>query len=93
MLYALNALGFIFYWPTLLALFSRAAPAQVNSTMMGVLFLSIFLGNLLVGTLAGLWETLSHASFFALHAALAFGAFLIMLLVARPVERLLADPA
>lgn len=93
MLYALNALGFIFYWPTLLALFSRAAPAQVNSTMMGVLFLSIFLGNLLVGTLAGLWETLSHASFFALHAALAFGAVLVMLLVARPMERLLADPA
>ena len=60
--------------------------------MMGILFLSIFLGNLLVGTLAGLWETLSHASFFALHAALAFGAFLIMLLAMRPIGKLLAQP-
>ncbi len=87
MLYALNALGFIFYWPTLLALFSRAAPAQVNSTMMGILFLSIFLGNILVGSLAGLWETWSRSLFFALHAALAFVAFLIMLLIKRPIAR------
>jgi POT family proton-dependent oligopeptide transporter len=91
-LYALNALGFIFFWPTQLALYSRAAPAQVNSTMMGILFLSIFVANLLVGTLAGLWETLSHASFFALHAAFAFGAFLIMLIAMRPIGRLLAQP-
>lgn len=89
MLYALNALGFTFYWPTLLALFSRAAPAQVNSTMMGAVFLSIFLGNLLVGSLATLWEAISHSGFFALHAAFAFGAFLLMLIVARPLNRLL----
>jgi len=89
-LYALNALGFIFYWPTLLALASRAAPAQINSTMMGTLFLAIFLGNLLVGALAGQWETTSHARFFALHAALALGACLVMLAVARRMDRLLA---
>lgn len=88
-LYALNALGFTYYWPTLLALFSRAAPKQIHATMMGVVFLSIFVGNLVVGALAGLWETISHAGFFALHAALAFGAFLIMWLVARPLNRLL----
>ncbi|BBE34005.1 peptide MFS transporter [Sphingosinicella microcystinivorans] len=90
-LYALNALGFIFYWPTQLALYARAAPAQVNSTMMGILFLSVFLGNLLVGRLAGLWEILSHAHFFALHAALAFAAFLVMLVVMRPIGKLLAQ--
>ncbi len=89
LLYALNALGFTFYWPTLLALFSRAAPAQVNSTMMGAVFLSVFLGNLIVGSLATLWEVMNHADFFALHAALAFGAFLVMLIVARPLNRLL----
>lgn len=89
-LFALNALGFAFYWPTMLALFSRAAPAQVNSTMMGALFLSIFIGNLAVGMLAGLWEKMTHASFFALHSALAFGAFALMLLVSRPLGRLLA---
>ncbi|HEV7289976.1 peptide MFS transporter [Sphingomonas sp.] len=89
LLYALNALGFTFYWPTLLALFSRAAPAQINSTMMGTVFLSVFLGNLLVGHVATLWETMAHARFFALNAAFAGGACLVMLIVARPVSRLL----
>lgn len=92
LLYSLNALGFTFYWPTLLALFSRAAPTQVNSTMMGAVFLSVFLGNLLVGSLATLWESISHVGFFALHAAFAFTAFVIMLLVAPALSRqLLAD--
>lgn len=90
LLFALNALGFLYYWPTLLALYSRAAPAAVNSTMMGVLFFSTFIGNVLSGTLAALWETMSHAQFFWLHAALAFGPFIAMLLVARPLRRLFA---
>lgn len=89
LLFALNALGFTFYWPTLLALFSRAAPAQVNSTMMGAVFLSAFLGNLLVGLMAGMWESVSHAQFFGLQAVLAFAAFAVMLLVARPMNNLL----
>jgi POT family proton-dependent oligopeptide transporter len=89
LLFALNSVGFLFYWPTLLAMFSRAAPAAVNGTMMGLLFFSTFVGNLLVGILGALWERMAHAQFFALHAALAFGPFLLMLLVARPVGRIL----
>ena len=88
LLFALNALGFLYYWPTLLALYSRAAPRVVNSTMMGVLFFSTFIGNVLSGTLAALWESISHARFFWLHAALAFVPFIAMLLVARPLRRL-----
>ncbi|HSO36949.1 MAG TPA: peptide MFS transporter [Labilithrix sp.] len=91
-LFALTAVGFLFYWPTLLALFSRAAPAPVNSTMMGLLFFSIFAGNILVGTLGGLWEKMSHARFFALHAAIAFFPFVVMVLAARPLTRLLGPP-
>jgi POT family proton-dependent oligopeptide transporter len=91
--FLLNAIAFIYYWPTLLALFSRAAPAQVTATMMGVLFASTFVGNTLSGTLAGLWEGMSHARFYALHAALALGPMLAMLLIARPMTRLLASSA
>jgi POT family proton-dependent oligopeptide transporter len=90
LLFAFNALGFLYYWPTLLALYSRAAPAAVNSTMMGVLFFSTFFGNVLSGTLGRLWETMSHACFFWLHAALAFAPFIVMLLVAAPLRRLFA---
>jgi POT family proton-dependent oligopeptide transporter len=92
LLFALNALGFMFYWPTLLAMFSRAAPTAVNGTMMGLLFFSTFLGNVLVGILGALWEKMPHAQFFALHAALAFVPCLLMVLVARPVGRML-EPA
>ena len=47
LLFALNALGFLYYWPTLLALYSRAATAAANSTMMGALLSSTFSGNVL----------------------------------------------
>ncbi len=88
-LFALNALAFIHYWPTLLALFSRVSPASVNSTMMGVLFLSNFVGNILVGMLGTLWEKISHPSFFLLHAGLGIAACLLMLIFRRPFERIL----
>lgn len=91
LLYGLNALGFLFYWPTMLALFSRAAPAGINSTMMGILFFAIFLGNVIVGALAGLWEKIPHAQFFALHASFAFLAFALILAIARPLTRILAS--
>jgi len=90
LLFAFNALGFLYYWPTLLALYSRAAPMAVNSTLMGVLFFSTFLGNVLSGVLGGWWETMDHVRFFWLHAALALGPFVLTLLTLRPLERLFA---
>jgi proton-dependent oligopeptide transporter, POT family len=91
LLFGLNSLGFLCYWPTLLATFSRAAPIQVNSTIMGVLFLALFLGNLLVGHLAGYWEKWSHADFFLVNAMLSFVPFLILLVVGRALDRRLAS--
>ena len=93
LVFAINALGFLYYWPTLLALFSRAAPAAVNSTMMGLLFFSIFAGNILVGNLGGLWQKMSHARFFGLHAMLAFVPFVLMVLAAGAFHRMLEPPA
>ena len=91
-LFAFNALGFLYYWPTQLALYSRAAPAAVNSTMMGVLFFSTALGNIMSGTFGGWWESMSHAHFFWLHAVLAFVPFVVMLFVAGALRRLFAPP-
>ena len=61
--------------------------------MMGIMFFQIFLGNVLVGTIGGLWEKMSHARFFGLHAVIAFVPFVVMMLAARYLERLLADEA
>ena len=36
--------AFLYYWPVLLALISQAAPAKLNATMMGGVFLSLFAG-------------------------------------------------
>ena len=38
-------ISFLYYWPTLLALVSRAAPAKLNSTLMGLAFMSLFISN------------------------------------------------
>ena len=38
---AILGISFLYYWPTLLALVSRAAPAKVNATLMGLAFMSL----------------------------------------------------
>ena len=86
----LNGVGFLFYWPTQLALVSRAAPRAINATMMGVLFLSPFAAGVLGGAVGGYWDRMSHAQFYALHAALAGASLLAMLLIARAATRILA---
>ncbi len=73
-------IGWLFFSPTVTALYSRTAPRQVNATMMGVYYLSVFIGSVVSGRLGGLYETLSAAQFWALHAALcALGGVLFLL--------------
>jgi len=77
-------LGWLYFTPTVTALFSRAAPAPINATMMGASSLSVFLGSVVSGRLGGLYEHLSASQFWALHAALvAGGGVLILMLGAR----------
>src|SRR6185312_1641087 len=52
-------IGWLFFSPTITGLFSRAAPAPVNATMMGVYYLAIFLGSTISGRLGGLYEVVS----------------------------------
>ena len=89
--FGVNALGFLCCWPTLLAVFSRAAPTQVNSTFMGVLYLTLFFANLLVGRLAGFWLTWTHTFFFEMHALLAFAATILTLVVKSYLDRRLGS--
>jgi hypothetical protein len=55
--------------PTLLALVSRAAPANVNATMTGVVFTSLFVANL-IGWIGGFYEKMRPAGFWGMHAAI-----------------------
>ena len=82
-------IAFLYYWPTLLALVSRAAPARVNSFMMGIVFTSLFVANILTGWTGSLYEKMSPTEFWALHAAIgAAGGFMVLIFGSR-LERAL----
>lgn len=77
---ALQGIAFVYYWPTLLALVSRAAPAKINATMMGICFLTLFVANNLIGWIGTFYEQLGPLDFWLLHAGIAaFGGLLVLL--------------
>ncbi len=85
-------ISFLYYWPTLLALVSRAAPAKVNATLMGLAFMSLFISNTVIGWIGGFYEKMSPAQFWAMHAAIAAGGGLLVALFGRRLSRVL-NPA
>ncbi|HEX7518583.1 MAG TPA: hypothetical protein VF345_14985 [Chthoniobacterales bacterium] len=86
---AVMGIAFLYYWPTLLALVSRAAPAKVNATLMGLAFMSLFISNNLIGWIGGFYEKMSPAEFWAMHAAIAAGGGLLVMLFGRRLSRAL----
>jgi POT family proton-dependent oligopeptide transporter len=82
-------IAFLYYWPTLLALVSRAAPARVNATMMGIAFMSLFLANVLIGWIGGFYERMSPEQFWALHAIIGATGSLLVVLFGRRLRRVL----
>jgi POT family proton-dependent oligopeptide transporter len=86
----LNDFGFANIFPVGLALFSRAAPKSLGGMMIGVFYLHLFLGNMLVGWLGGLLERMPGTQFWLLHAAIVGGAALILLAIRGAAGRVLA---
>lgn len=80
-------IGWLFFAPVVLALYSRLAPRAVNATMMGVYFLSVFLGSVTSGRLGGLYEKLSPFQFWSLHAALCASGGVILLVIGAVAAR------
>jgi POT family proton-dependent oligopeptide transporter len=74
-------IAFLYYWPTLMALVSRRAPAQAGGAMLGVIFLSLFVAKTTMGWVGSLYETMTPAAFWSLDSAIALaGAVLIFAL-------------
>ena len=86
---AVQGIGFMYFWPTLLALVSRAAPAKINATMMGVCFLTLFVANNLIGRIGTYYEKMTPTAFWALHAAIGAAGGLVMILFGRTLGRIL----
>jgi POT family proton-dependent oligopeptide transporter len=76
-----------------MALVSRAAPASINATMMGVFGLAIALGYFATGELGRLYAHLTPAAFWAVHAGLSVVCLAFLALAGPSIARALATPA
>jgi POT family proton-dependent oligopeptide transporter len=67
--HAISNIGYVYFAPTATALFSRCAPVSVNAMMIGIYYVSLFIGSTVSGRLGALYEHHSVAQFWLLHAA------------------------
>jgi proton-dependent oligopeptide transporter, POT family len=84
-----SGISFLYYWPTLLALVSRAAPARTNATLMGLAFMTLFVSNMLIGWIGSYYEKMPPADFWAMHAAIAAAGALLVVVFGRRLSRAL----
>lgn len=89
----LLGVGFLYYWPTLLALVSREAPPRIRATLMGTVYLSLALSNVLMGLLGAYYGRMTPLRFWAIEAAVAAAGGLIAMALTRPLERLFVNTA
>jgi proton-dependent oligopeptide transporter, POT family len=86
---AVQGVGFMYFWPPLLALVSRASPPRINATMMGSSFLVLFLANNFIGWIGTYYERMTPTAFWALHAGIGVSGGLLALLFGRTLGRIL----
>jgi POT family proton-dependent oligopeptide transporter len=86
--YVFHSIGEVCLSPVGLSAMTRLAPDRVTSLMMGIWFLSISVGSYLGGQLAQLYQGYSDRDLFTTIAGLTIGGAVLMLLLARPLQRL-----
>jgi POT family proton-dependent oligopeptide transporter len=64
-----NSIGFAHILPISLALFSKIAPRQITSTVIGLYYFSFFIANAVVGYVGGLYSSLPTTTFWLIHVA------------------------
>jgi proton-dependent oligopeptide transporter, POT family len=85
-----SQIGYLYVHPVAIALFSRCAPAAVNSTVVSLYYVSIFAGSVISGRLGVLYERLTAAQFWLLHASIVGVGGVLIFLLARRLRRGLA---
>lgn len=81
--HVLNSIGFANAFPAALALYARLSPPALAATMMGIFYLHFFAASNLAGFLGGYLEKMPASQFWAMHAAMAGFAGLVVLVVRR----------
>ncbi|HEY8571216.1 peptide MFS transporter [Phenylobacterium sp.] len=78
----LNDIGFANVLPVGLALYARSSPRAIAGTVVGIYYLHLFAGNLLVGNVLGArLETMTGTAFWLMHAVLVGGACIAILVI------------
>ena len=86
-------LGWMYYWPTALALVSRTAPAKINSTMVGATFLCPFVAHTMAGYVGSYYDQMSPAAFWTMDASIGLVGAAILFALNKPLSRALEpDP-
>ncbi|MFL6200853.1 MAG: peptide MFS transporter [Thermoanaerobaculia bacterium] len=88
--YLLHTCGELCLSPVGLSTVTKLAPHRKVGQMMGVWFMSLSLGNLIAGQVAGQFETLPLPQLFGAVFATTAGAGLILALLARPIRKLMS---
>lgn len=83
-------IAFLYYWPPLLALISRTAPKSINATMISGAYLSLFVGNVLMGRVGSYYEKMTPAAFWTLNAGISAAGALFVLIFGRSINRALS---
>ncbi|MBX3229547.1 MAG: peptide MFS transporter [Labilithrix sp.] len=88
---SLLTLGELYLSPVGLSLVTKVAPGRVVSMMMGMWFISSFLGNYLQGYLGTYWNKMEKSTFFFMLTGLSFLAAGSMLAVMVPLKKALGE--
>jgi len=85
---AVFTIGELYLSPIGLSFVTKVAPARMVSMMMGVWYLSNFVGNYMTGYLGTFYEKMPHTEFFLLLAAIGVVAGLVLFAMNRPLDRI-----
>jgi len=81
-------IGELYLSPVGLSFVTKVAPARIVSMMMGVWFLSNFVGNYMTGYLGTFYEKMPHTEYFLLLAVIGIVAGLVLFAMNRPLDRI-----
>jgi proton-dependent oligopeptide transporter, POT family len=87
--YFLQVAGELCVSPVGLSLVTKLAPQRVVGLMMGVWFLSIAVGDIIAGYLAGFFKTYPLPSLFGAVGIVAIGASIVLFALLKPIKKLM----
>ncbi len=89
--FVIITVGELYLSPTGLSLVTKVAPIPIVGMMMGLWLASDFAGSFVAGWLGSFWSGMAKAHFFALIAAIAFAAGLMVWAFERPLRPIIKD--